>query len=88
MSIKKFNAHEALERFEAKFSQSRNDMNWSHWDSFDGFVRWTGYDDAYWWENISVKPEWRIRVMESGKSYELNPETGEVFVTAKLEERA
>lgn len=71
---------------EAKFSQRRNDMHWSHWDSFDGYVRWSGYDDDYWWRNISVKPEWQTRVMESGRRYTLNPETGEVFIEPAIVE--
>ena len=69
-----------LERADSTFSQSRNDMYWKHWDSKDGYVRWIGYDDAYWWTNISVKPEWQTRTMESGTIYTLNPVTGTVFI--------
>lgn len=70
------------EKREAEFSQSRNDMYWKLWDSDDGFIRWTGYDDSFWWNNISVKPDWQKRVgSKSGRLYHLNPETGDVFVT-------
>ena len=69
---------------QAKFSLCCDDMHWSHWDSFDGFVRWSGYDDDYWWSKISVKPEWQTRVMESGRRYTLNPETGEVFIAPAI----
>ena len=67
-------------KVEAKFSQSRNDMHWSHWDYDDSFIRWSGYDDDYWWKNISVKPEWQTRTGKSGRRYTLNPETSEVFI--------
>ena len=70
-----------MNKIQAKFSQSRNDMYWKVFDSKDGFVRWSGYDDAYWWRNISIKPEWQARIMESGRTYTLNPQTGDVFVT-------
>ena len=70
-----------MSNLQAEFSQSRNDMCWKVFDLKDGFVRWNGYDDDYWWKNISIKPEWQARTMESGRTYTLNPETGDVFVT-------
>ncbi len=70
-----------METKQAEFSQSRNDMHWSHYDLDDGFIRWSGYDDDFWWKNISIKDDWRQRKGEkSGKTYYLNPETCQVQI--------
>ena len=70
------------QKLEAKFSQSRNDMHWSVFTLEDGFIRWGGYDDAYWWDNVSKSEHARTRVGEkSGKRYEINFATGDVFVS-------
>lgn len=67
---------------QAKFSQSRNDMYWTAWDTVDGYVRWTGYDDANWWDNVSTRPAAFTRTgPKSGKTYTLNFETGDVIVS-------
>lgn len=67
---------------EAKFSQSRNDLHWSLWAGEDGFVRWSGYDDSFWWDNISPKAEWRLQYGKSGTRYTLDPRTNRVVVQA------
>jgi hypothetical protein len=36
-------------------------------------VKWNGYDDAYWWENVANSDQFQIR----GK-YRLNPHINEV----------
>ena len=67
----------------AEFSQSRNDMYWKIYDLEDGYIRWAGYDDDFWWHNISVKPDWQTRTgQKSGKQYRLNPISGDVFITS------
>ena len=69
----------------AKFNQSRNDLYWSVFDLDDGFIRWTGYDDDYWWKNISVKPETQTRIGKvSGRSYRINFETDAVAVSSAV----
>lgn len=74
------------EKLEAKFSQSRNDMHWSVFTLEDGFIRWGGYDDAYWWDNVSKADHTRTRTGEkSGKVYVIDFVTGEVWVTAAQE---
>ena len=70
------------EKLTAKFSQSRNDMHWSVFTLEDGFIRWGGYDDAYWWDNVSKAEHTRTRIGEkTGKVYEINFDTGDVFVS-------
>ena len=70
------------EKLTAKFSQNRNDMHWSVFTLEDGFIRWGGYDDAYWWDNVSKCDHARTRTGEkSGKVYAIDFTTGEVWVT-------
>lgn len=58
----------------ARFQQLRNDLFWSIFDLDENkSIRWTGYNDAYWWNNVATSDQFQIR----GK-YRLNPFTGEV----------
>lgn len=76
---------EHLGKVEAKFSQSRNDLYWSHHDLKDGFIRWTGYDDAYWWSNKAFNEAWATRIgPKTGRIFTLNPDTNEVFITRAI----
>lgn len=60
----------------ARFEQIRNDMFWTIYDIESGkFIRWQGYDDAYWWQNVSKSDQFRIR----GR-YRLDPITNKVFI--------
>ena len=66
----------------ADFQQFRNDLYWKIYDSEDGFISWGGYDDAYWWDNVSKSKEAQIRKGNiSGRTYKLNFETGEVKIS-------
>lgn len=66
---------------EAEFSQSRNDLYWKVFDQQDKFVRWAGYDDDFWWENVAKDPKRFTRVgAVSGKTYYLDPHTSKVTV--------
>jgi len=68
----------------ARFEQSRNDLYWDIYDLDDGFVRWTGYNDDYWWNNISVTEGFKKRTGKvTGRIYELNIETGDVTIKEK-----
>ena len=63
-------------KLEAEFSQSRNDMHWSIYAGEDGFVRWGGYDDDYWWDKVSPTDSARNRVGKvTGRTYRLDHET-------------
>ena len=70
------------EALEAEFSQFRNDLYWKVFDLKDGFVRWGGYDDAYWWNSVSKHDSTRKRTGKvTGRIYEIDFDTGKVFVT-------
>jgi hypothetical protein len=65
----------------AEFNQHRNDLNWSIHAGEDGFIRWTGYDDAYWWDQVSKTDHARKRVGKvTGRHFVLNHDTNEVTV--------
>lgn len=65
----------------AKFESLGRDLYWSHYDVRDGFIRWTGYDDRNWWENVA--PARRDRVGEkTGRTYRINYDTNVVEVFA------
>lgn len=58
----------------ALFSQSHSDMHWRLYDLDDGYIRWAGYDDSNWWEDVSKTDHFRNRVgPTSGRTYTLNP---------------
>lgn len=60
----------------AAFSQSRNDIYWSIF--VDGkTVRWSGYNDSYWWYNVSTSPQFKFR-----EGFELDANTNEVWRTS------
>jgi len=65
--------------YKAEFSQHRNDMHWKFWTG-KTFVRWTGYDDANWWQNVSMSSNARQR-LQDGKTYTINFNTCEVTVS-------
>jgi hypothetical protein len=60
----------------ARFEQLYNDLFWSIYDSeSDEMIRWSGYNDAYWWNSVSIMDQFQVH----GK-YRLNPETNEVTI--------
>lgn len=66
---------------EATFNQSRNDLYWSVWGGEDGTIRWSGYDDGNWWDNVSKTDHARKRVGKvTGRTFVLNHDSGEVTV--------
>jgi hypothetical protein len=65
----------------AKFSQSRNDMYWKFWADADGTIMWTGYDDSYWWDNVSKSDSFVVQKgSETGRIFRLHPETNTVTI--------
>jgi hypothetical protein len=67
-----------------EFSQSRNDMHWKLWAGDDKFIRWSGYDDNYWWDNVSPTAKFRERTgVVTGRTFTLDPETNEVTIMEK-----
>lgn len=65
----------------AEFSQSRNDMYWKLYAGPDGFIRWGGYDDANWWDNVSKAAHARQRTgKETGRVFTIDFDTGFVSI--------
>lgn len=65
----------------AEFDQLRNDLYWKFPAGADGLIRWTGYDDDYWWERVSKDPRTRTRRGEiTGRTFVIDFETGEVVI--------
>ena len=61
---------------QARFQQLRNDLFWEVFDrEQDKFIKWMGYDDSYWWNNVANSEQFQVR----GK-YRLDPFTNEVRV--------
>ena len=61
---------------QARFQQLRNDLFWEIFDREQGkFIKWMGYDDSYWWNNVAKSEQFQVR----GK-YKLNPISNEVTV--------
>ena len=68
----------------ATFSSIGKNMYWLADFPQDGTIRWVGYDDKYWWNNISEKDEFRIRTgPATGNTYKLNPQNNIVTITEK-----
>lgn len=66
----------------ATFTQNRNDLYWKYYSPEDGMIWWIGYDDAYWWNHVSVTEHAkRSTGSKTGKIYTLNHETNEVTIT-------
>lgn len=67
----------------AEFQKLRNDLYWTFWhygiiDGTEKFHKhtWIGYDDGYWWENIS--PLKSIHECDCGKKFKLDYQTNRV----------
>ncbi len=60
----------------ARFQQLSNDL---FWEVFDGekFIKWQGYNDAYWWDNVAKSDTFQVR-----GNFRLDPETDIVTITA------
>ena len=53
----------------ARFNKVGNDLFWEIWDDdTKSFVKWMGYDDTIWWNNVATANIW----CQKGK-YILNP---------------
>ena len=63
----------------AEFQCLGNDLYWKFYDPQDGFIRWVGYDDDNWWQNVAPKRRDRIGEV-SGRTYRINFDTNEVEV--------
>ena len=67
---------------DASFNSLGRDLCWNIYISefeFKKTLRWIGYDDGYWWSNVSKTDQFQIQ-NHAGRRYKLNPETNEVFL--------
>ena len=71
----------------AQFSSIGRDLYWKVHVAGE-IIRWTGYDDRYWWDNVSVSTCFQIRKSERGVFYRLNPETDKVLELVEPREEA
>ena len=70
----------------ANFTKIRNDMYWSILDPQDGFIRWSGYDDGYWWDNVSKSDRACARIGEiTGRIFIIDFNSGDVTISPALE---
>jgi hypothetical protein len=69
---------------QAEFRIYRNDMFWDFHkiDCDNGFelvkVKWTGYNDEFWWNNVAPTEEAQVKVGSNGRKYKINFRTCEV----------
>ncbi len=46
----------------ARLNQIGNDLFWNYFDLENGeMVVWQGYDDAFWWNKVSISDNFRIK---------------------------
>lgn len=68
---------------EANFSSLGRDLFWSLYDMDDGFIRWSGYNDAFWWNEVSKAERFTHKTgQKTGRVYVLEPETNKVTIAA------
>jgi hypothetical protein len=60
----------------AKFESYSRDLFWSVFIA-GSTLRWTGYNDDYWWNSVAPTDDFQVREHE-GKKYRLNPRTSEI----------
>jgi hypothetical protein len=64
----------------AVHTQLSNDLFWQYYDSVDGFIRWSGYNDSYWWTYIAPSQSFTTKLGKSGNRYILDPSTCKVTI--------
>ena len=55
----------AIATEKAKFTHLNRDLFWRLYTLEDGSIRWTGYDDSNWWDNVAPK----VRDRKGEKSF-------------------
>lgn len=63
----------------ARFQKLYNDLFWEIYDSKQQkLIKWSGYNDDYWWQNVAVSDQFQIR-----GEYRLDPFTNTVSILTK-----
>lgn len=66
---------------QADADQIGNDLYWKAYAGADGFIRWTGYDDANWWNRVSKTDAARERIGKvTARVYRLDHDTNVVTI--------
>lgn len=69
----------------ADHSQLSNDLYWKVYAGEDGFIRWGGYNDRNWWENVATDDRTRTRVGKvTGRTFTIDFRTGEVTIAEQV----
>lgn len=64
----------------ARFQKLYNDLFWEVFDSKQQkFIKWQGYNDSYWWDNVAISDQFQIR-----GEYRLDPFTNTVSILTPL----
>lgn len=66
----------------AEFSRLGRDLFWKFYAFNDNNefvkVKWYGYDDDFWWYNVSITEQAQIRVGSDGRKYRIDFKTNRV----------
>jgi len=73
---KRWNDRAGLPVQMANFQKFSNDLIWDI--QCHERVRWTGYNDQHWWNEVSTKPGYNRSECRCGKCFEINFRTREV----------
>lgn len=63
-----------------RFSQINNDLFWEMVTSKGEIIRWSGYNDSYWWNKVSKDPTQRRRTDKDGNVWEIDFQTDEASI--------
>lgn len=68
----------------AEHSQLSNDLFWrySFFDLLTGdfvTIRWQGYNDSFWWNNVAPTDQARVRKGSNGRQYKIDFNTNKVW---------
>lgn len=66
-------------KYIAEFNAAGNDLFWRLRLPNGDVLRWSGYDDANWWNKVSTTAKFRERTDSNGNLYSLNPATDEII---------
>ena len=66
----------------ARYRRLGRDLFWEFYAFNDNNefikVKWTGYDDAFWWDNVSITDVAQISTGSDGRRYKINFHTNRV----------
>jgi len=72
---------------DANFKSYGNDLYWDallYENNVFTKLKWTGYDDKYWWENVAPQ---RGRKVVDGRTFEIDFNEDKIYEIKNLEEK-